>query len=69
MSTAELFLQQVAREAETFWRKGECIEIQTTEESQKVGKGDTVEFEATAVGKFDQRDIDAPIKGDFDGKK
>jgi hypothetical protein len=66
---AQLFLQQVAKEAEAFWRKGECIEIQTTKESKKVGKGETVEFEASAIGHFDKQDIDAPIKGEFSGKK
>jgi hypothetical protein len=66
---AQLFLMEVGKQAEEYWRKGECIEIKTTEESKKVSKGETVEFEATAVGKFDGEDIDAPIQGEFSGKE
>ncbi len=64
---AQLFLSQVAKEAETFWRSGECITVNTTEESRTVSPEESVEFEATAVGRFDQQEIDAPISGSFSG--
>lgn len=66
---AQLFMAQVGREAETFWRKGECIEIRTTEDSRTVSPTETLELEASAVGKFDGQEIDAPIKADFSGKE
>ncbi|MEP7158682.1 MAG: hypothetical protein ABI797_04590, partial [Chloroflexota bacterium] len=66
---AQLFLQQVGKEAQEFWRSGECIEINTTHGGGTVSKGETVEFEAEAVGAFDEQQIDAPIKGDFSGVK
>jgi hypothetical protein len=64
---AQLFLGQVAREAETFWRSGECITVETTEESRTVSPGETVEFDATAKGRFDGQEIVAPISGSFSG--
>lgn len=66
---AQLFLAELAKEAEKFWRSGECIEIKTSEEGRDVTPDETVDFEATAVGKFDGADIDAPIKGTFNGEK
>jgi hypothetical protein len=66
---AQLFLAEVGREAQRFWRSGECIELKTTEESRDVNPDESVDFEATAVGKFDGADIDAPIKGSFSGKQ
>ena len=65
----QLFLAEVGKQAEEFWRKGECIEINTTKESKKVSPGENVRFDATAKGKFDGADIDAPIKGTFSGKE
>jgi hypothetical protein len=65
---AQLFLKEVANEAERFWRSGKCIEIKTTEESRNVNPGEEVEFEAEAEGEFDDQEIDAPIKGTFSGK-
>jgi hypothetical protein len=66
---AQLFLAEVAREAERFWRSGACIEITTTEESRDVTPDETIKFEASAVGKFDGNDIDAKIRGTFSGEK
>ena len=43
--------------------------IKTTKESKKVSAGESVQFDATAKGKFDGADIDAPIKGTFTGTK
>ena len=64
---AQLFLAEVGKEAEAFWRKGECIELTTSEESRKVSQGEEVQFDTHAKGKFDGADIDAPIKGTFSG--
>ena len=66
---AQLFLAEVGKEAERFWRKGECIDIKTTKESKKVNPSEQVRFDATAKGKFDGADINAPIKGTFTGKE
>lgn len=66
---AQLFLAQVGKEAERFWRSGECIVINTTQESRNVGTGETVEFEAEAEGRFDHLEIDAPIRAEFSGEQ
>ena len=66
---AQLFLSEVAKEAERFWRSGECVEITTNEESRDVEPSEEVEIVAEALGKFDHEEIQAPIKASFNGKE
>ena len=66
---AMLFLSEVGKEAEKFWRSGKCIEITTNEDSRDVDPGAAVEIIAEALGKFDREQIEAPIKASFNGKE
>ena len=65
---AQMFFGQVAREAETFWRSGKCIELGTSEDSRKVEAGERVEVEVTAHAKFgDGGEVERPIVAEFSG--
>ena len=66
---AQLFFGQVAREAETFWRSGECIELTPSKNSRKVDPGEQLEIEIKSRAKFpDGGEIERPIIADFSGK-
>lgn len=67
---AQLFMGEVGKKAEEFWRSGKCIEIKTSKESRDVSPGETVEFTAEAEAKFgDRAKVMAPIKAAFNGKE
>ncbi len=63
-----LFLIEVGKHAEAFWRSGECIDVTTTEDSRTVDAGETVTFDADAKGRFDGEAVDAPLTATFSGK-
>ncbi|MEK7422492.1 MAG: hypothetical protein AAB131_01500 [Actinomycetota bacterium] len=63
------FLLEMARNAESLWRSGKCIELTTDEESRDVDPGEVVEFDVTSKGKFDGAEIAAPIVATLDGPK
>jgi hypothetical protein len=69
MGMAQLFFGQVAREAETFWRSGECVEVVTSEESRKVDPSEQLDIELSAKAKLSGgEDIDKPFVAAFSGK-
>ena len=67
---AQLFLAEVGKEAERFWRKGDCIEITTTQDSRKVRPGERIKLVVDAVAKFPPvGKVKASIKATFTGKE
>ena len=69
-SMAQLFMGQVGKEAQTFWRSGKCFEVTTNEESRKVERGEQVDVEVSAVTpKFGGSEVKQPIGLVFSGKE
>ncbi|HEY4633741.1 MAG TPA: hypothetical protein VIH00_07465, partial [Candidatus Limnocylindrales bacterium] len=67
---AQLFLGQVAAEAERFWRSGECIVLEPSRDTGSVDASETISLVVKARAKFgDGAEIDRPIKAEFDGKE
>jgi hypothetical protein len=67
---AALFLGEVGKEAERFWRSGKCFEMKTNEESRKVEPDEEIDVEVTTVtGKFGGGDVDKPVIAAFNGKE
>lgn len=67
--TAAQFLSGVAAEAESFWRSGKCIDLETTEESKKVKPAEEISIDVTSHQHFDNEEVEAQISGDFEGKE
>lgn len=65
----DYFLLDMAKNAESLWRSGKCIELTMDEESRDVDPGEVVEFDVTSKGKFDGKEISAPIVATLDGPK
>ena len=69
VAMANHYLAQADKEAETFWRSGKCIEMETDEDSRTVKPGEEIELTSEPVGRFDKEPIDAPVKASFSGTK
>ena len=66
---AQLFIGQVGKEAERFWRSGECVDLVPSEESKKVDPNEQIELTVEAKEALgDGGEIDAPIVATFSGK-
>jgi hypothetical protein len=65
---AQLFLRQVAREAETFWRSGKCIDLVPSRDSGSVSSGEQVNLRVDAKQRFTGEAIEKPIVATFTGK-
>jgi hypothetical protein len=67
---AQLFIGQVAKEAERFWRSGECFKVTTNEESRKVERNEELNVEVSSITqKFDNSEVDEPVVVTFTGKE
>lgn len=67
--TAAQFLSGVAKEAESFWRSGRCVDLTTSEESRVVEPAEELSIEVSSRHHFDQAEIEAPVTGEFTGKQ
>jgi hypothetical protein len=66
---AQLFIGQVGKEAERFWRSGECVKLVPSQESRKVDPDEQIELTVEAKEALgDGGEIDAPIVATFTGK-
>ena len=66
---AQLFIAQVGKEAERFWRSGECIKLVPSQESRKVDPDEQIELTVEAKEALgDGGEIDKPIVANFTGK-
>jgi hypothetical protein len=66
---AQLFLGAVGREAETYWRSGECVELVPSRDTGTVQPEEKIDLTVTSKAKFDDRgEIKAPIVATFSGK-
>ncbi len=67
---AALFLEEVGKQAEAFWRSGKCIELTPSRDTGTVDPGEQVDLTVTSTAKFgDHAEIKAPIVATFAGKK
>jgi hypothetical protein len=67
---AQLFLGAVGKEAEQYWRSGECVELVPSRDTGTVQPEEKIDLTVTAKAKFDDRgEINAPITATFSGKE
>jgi hypothetical protein len=67
---AQLFLGAVGKEAETYWRSGECVELVPSRDTGTVQPEEKIDLTVTSKAKFDDRaEIKAPIVAKFSGKE
>ena len=64
---AQLFMKEVGKEAEKFWRSGECIEIKSNEELRKVDPEEEVSLTIDAVHRFDGAQVEGPVVATLTG--
>jgi hypothetical protein len=67
--SAEDYLKVLGRETERFWRSGECIKLKPSRDSGKVKPEEKIKLSVDALGAFDGKQINAPIKAAFTGKE
>jgi hypothetical protein len=65
---ADHYLAEAARQAEKFWRSGDCIELKTSDESRAVQPNEQVSLIVDSTHKWDRQPVTAPIKASFSGK-
>ena len=65
---AQLFISQVGKAAEEFWRSGKCIDLKPSRDSGKVQPKEQIELTVDAKHKFPPSDVKAPIVATFSGK-
>lgn len=68
-SMAQLFLGEVGKEAEKFWRSGKCIKLEPDPDSKDVQPEEEIDLTVRAKGAFDNQEIEKPITAKFDGKE
>ena len=67
---AQLFFEAVGKEAEKYWRSGECVELKPSRDTGKVDPEEKIDLTVTSKAKFgDKGEINAPIVAAFSGKK
>jgi hypothetical protein len=66
---AALFMGEVGKEAERFWRSGKCIELTPSRDSGTVRANEQVDLTVEAKEKFGGGRIDEPIEATFSGKE
>lgn len=66
---AQLFLAEVGKKAQDFWRSGQCIELKPSDDTRKVQPNEKIELTVKSTGKFDKKEIAKPITAKFTGTK
>jgi len=67
---AQLFLAAVGKEAERFWRSGECVDLKPSRDTGTVDPEEKIDLTVTSKAKFgDGGEISAPIVAAFSGQK
>lgn len=67
---AQLFLGAVGREAEQYWRSGECVELVPSRDTGTVQPEEKIDLTVTSKAKFGEGgEINAPIVATFSGKE
>lgn len=67
---AQLFLAEVGKKAQDFWRSGQCIELKPSDDTRKVQPNEKIELTVKATAKFgDHKEIAKPITAKFTGTK
>jgi hypothetical protein len=66
---AQLFLAEVGKQAERFWRSGKCIDLKPSDDTRKVQPNERIDLTVKATGKFDHQEIAKPITAKFSGVK
>jgi hypothetical protein len=66
---AQLFLAEVGKKAQDFWRSGQCIELKPSDDTRKVQPNEKIELTVKSMGKFDHKEIAKPITAKFTGAK
>jgi hypothetical protein len=66
---AQLFLAEVGKRAQDFWRSGQCIELKPSDDTRKVQPNEKIELTVKSMGKFDKKEIAKPITAKFTGTK
>ena len=61
--------REIGREAEKFWRSGQCIDLKSSEESRKVSPDEKIEISVDPVHTFDGGSVKAPVTASFEGTK
>lgn len=67
-SIAQLFIGQVGKEAERFWRSGKCIDLVPSRDTGSVDEGEQIELTVEAKEAFAGGSIEQPIVATFGGK-
>ena len=65
----DAYLAEAAKKAEAFWRKGECVDMKTSEESKQVSPRATLTVTVDPTQKFDSAQVKAPVSAAFAGKE
>jgi hypothetical protein len=67
---AQLFLAEVGKEAERYWRSGECVELKPSRDTGTVDPEEKIDLTVSSKAKYgEHEDISAPIVAAFSGKK
>jgi hypothetical protein len=67
---AQLFLAEVGKEAERYWRSGECVELKPSRDTGTVDPKEKIDLTVSSKAKYgEHEDISAPIVASFSGKK
>ncbi|MEA2653275.1 MAG: hypothetical protein QOI37_502 [Chloroflexota bacterium] len=64
---AQLFLAEVGKAAQTFWRSGKCIELKPSDDTRKVQPNEQIDLTVEARHAFSADEIKAPIVAKFSG--
>ena len=66
---AQLFISEIGKQAELFWRSGKCFEVKTNVESKKVERGEHLDVEVSSVvQQFGGGTVAKPVVIQFAGK-
>jgi hypothetical protein len=65
---AQLFIGEVGKEAERFWRSGKCIDLTPSDDTREVDAGETIDLTINAKHQFTGEEIQKPIVATFTGK-
>ena len=64
---AQLFLAEVGKEAQSFWRSGKCIELKPSDDTRKVQPNEQIDLTVEAAHAFTGEAVKAPIVAKFTG--
>ena len=67
---AQIFIREVGKEAESFWRSGKCIELTPSHDTRDVDPDQEIDLTVDAKAKFaDPGPVEKPITAKFTGAK